>query len=259
MKLYAFDSCPYCVRVRAVIGLKKIPCDMAFVVAGRLPEELAGQVERFVVPMLKLDQTDQIMQESVDIIRYLDNSAIGSDSATPLFDRYDISDALGHWLARIRPLLDRLCYPRMPALNLPELGPSQAIEFFQSSRAQHLGMSFELALHNTERFTAELEPMLAELDTILELECFLHRERLITMDDIYVFAELRNLAMVQELNMPKRLQLYLHHLSALTDIPLYPEVDKKLSVEQSMAVEQNMALTETDQGAEVMENIEAVL
>lgn len=30
MELYAFDHCPFCVRVRIIIGLKKLPIEIKY-------------------------------------------------------------------------------------------------------------------------------------------------------------------------------------------------------------------------------------
>ncbi len=132
MKLYVFDSCPFCVRVRALVGLKRIDCELVYLVAGALPEQLSDRVERFSVPILEVpgiggDQSS-IMQESDVILRYLDQLDV-----RPALDRYTVNDATNRWLKQISPLLDPLCYPRMRLLELPELASAQARAFFEDS------------------------------------------------------------------------------------------------------------------------------
>lgn len=76
MKLHVFDSCPFCVRVKTVIGLKHLDCEISPMTLGQLPESLEGKLERLTVPVLELpkqdDHDDTVMVESLDIIRYLD-------------------------------------------------------------------------------------------------------------------------------------------------------------------------------------------
>lgn len=225
MKLYAFDSCPYCVRVRALIGLKGIACQLEFPVAGSLPESLVGKMERLVVPVLEVPGTASqdavFMRESSLIIRHLDQI-----DQQPVFDDYEISDKLSLWIDRNRSVLDSLCYPRMRLLSLPELGSVQAMQYFESSREQHLGMPLLQALNETERFILALEEALAELAELLDIEGYLKETRPLNIGDIYTFPELRNLSMIEELELPTDLRDYLNNLSLRTQLPLYKPVSR---------------------------------
>src|SRR3990167_876616 len=72
MKLYQYDVCPYCCKVKAVLDYKKIPYEKIEVnpmTHGEL-EGVPGAVEYDKVPVLV--DGDQVVFESNDIIRYLD-------------------------------------------------------------------------------------------------------------------------------------------------------------------------------------------
>jgi len=71
MKLYAFESCPYCVRVRVMLGLKGLNYELVMLAAGTIPESLQGQIEKMVVPLLEPDSgSSKLISESAEIIRW---------------------------------------------------------------------------------------------------------------------------------------------------------------------------------------------
>ncbi|WP_170326641.1 glutaredoxin 2 [Ruegeria arenilitoris] len=220
MKLFAFDSCPFCTRVRTLIGLKDIACDMEFVVAGQLPQDIAAQIDRFTVPILEIndhaEMNSTVMQESGAIIRFLDGLAEPklSSSVAP-------STEVQSWLDTHRKTINALSYPRMPALKLPELGSREAMNYFLSSRPQSLGMSMKDALKGTDELVAQLEPALFELADLAEVEAFLDKKRPISFDDLALFSEIRNLSMVKELCLPKHLTNFGRKISQASDVPFY--------------------------------------
>ena len=225
MKLYVFDSCPYCLRVRALIGLKDIPCDIEYVEPGLPPAELEDKITTFRVPLLSLpahaNQPLRVLQESGDILSLLDRS-----DRAPLFTDSPVSPALADWIADARPAINALCYPRMPMLPLPELASASARDYFVRSRGERLGMPLTQALTHTDQWLGELQTRLARLNLLLAPVALLRGQRSPTLDDLYAFAELRNLSMVRELKWPGRLGDYLFRLSALTRIALYPGVSQ---------------------------------
>ncbi|MES0884286.1 glutaredoxin 2 [Roseibium sp. SCP14] len=220
MKLYVFDSCPYCTRTRTLIGLKDIPCDIDCVVAGALPDHLKGKVGRFSVPILEIPNAaeglDGVMQESSQIIDHLDGVS-GERLLSVTSPSKDVQD----WLDTNRPAINALCYPRMPALKLPELGSPKAMEYFLSSRPESIGMSLLDALAKTNDLTSQLKSSLEELSVVADTEIYLQRNRPISFDDLVVFAELRNLTMVKELRLPATLAQFVVQISQEASVPVY--------------------------------------
>lgn len=122
MKLYIFETCPYCIRVRFMAGLKGLIPDLVHVSPGQIPPELNGRIDRLAVPVLVDGQT--LIQDSADIIHHLDTHG------APMLQSYGTSQALEEWRTSIAAPLNALFYPRMPQLNVPELASPDALAFF---------------------------------------------------------------------------------------------------------------------------------
>ncbi|MHC0519006.1 glutathione S-transferase N-terminal domain-containing protein [Vibrio harveyi] len=54
MTLHTFDSCPYCTRVKALIGLKNLDVKVTTFPLGELEPSVAAKLEKFTVPILQL-------------------------------------------------------------------------------------------------------------------------------------------------------------------------------------------------------------
>ncbi|TKB58503.1 glutaredoxin 2 [Ferrimonas aestuarii] len=218
MKLYVFDSCPYCTRVRSFLGLTALKVEVVPLVFGERPLLAMRELDRFTVPMLAsfgVEGKPELMTESLEIIRHLDNLA------EPQLDRYQLSGPVSVALASMRVVSARLLYPRMPNYQLPELGSIDALAQFESSRVELIGQSFEQALNHTHAYLSELQPLLETLESVLNLEPLLNLQRGATIDDLAVFSELRNLTMITELRWSCGLKAYLDRMSQLTQVPLY--------------------------------------
>jgi glutaredoxin len=75
LALYHFDGCPFCIRVRGVIGELGLDVEMRNIYEDKTRrEELREARGRTTVPVLRItsgDGQDRWMPESADIIRYL--------------------------------------------------------------------------------------------------------------------------------------------------------------------------------------------
>lgn len=220
MKLYIFDSCPFCVRVRALIHLKQIDCDLKYLILGTLPEHLTNYVERFTVPILELPNNQGVIQDSKDILSYLDQL-----DSKPLFNNYAASPKIDQWLSPISTSIDLLCYPRMRLLELPELSSSKALSMFEHSRPAKLGMSLQQALENTNQLVNDVATHLESYSNVVNVEALLQETQCIEINDLHLFSILRNLTMVDELQLPHLLKRYLKYLSTQTNIPLYTKIN----------------------------------
>jgi glutaredoxin 2 len=224
MKLHVFDSCPFCVRVKTVIGLKNLNCEIKPMTLGQLPASLEGKLERLIVPVLELhqphDRESSLMVESLDIIRYLDQLD------KPLFEDYEISEPLQGLLTRLNPVSAQLLYPRMPKLNLPELASPLALKMFTESRKNALGQSIDQALARTQEYLPELQQLLEELESFIEIDNFISGKRALSIDDVVIFAEIRNYTMIAELQMSERLMKFVHTIASRSGVSLYPKISK---------------------------------
>ncbi|MGI2178428.1 glutaredoxin 2 [Shewanella frigidimarina] len=223
MKLYAFNSCPYCTRVRALIGLKQLACEVEFIVFGGLPAPVVEQLTKFTVPVLQtstpMDEQLFVMAESLDIFKHLDQME------EAYFTHYNPSPQINELLSDMQKTSALLCYPRMPYLGLPELATLSALNSFIETREQIIGMSFGEALQATAQFVSSIQDTLRSLLIQLDAEALLAGKRRLGIDDIIVFSELRNLTMIAELQFTAEQASYLNELVKLTHVPLYPQVD----------------------------------
>ncbi|MDN3616441.1 glutaredoxin 2 [Vibrio gallaecicus] len=224
MKLHVFDSCPFCVRVKTVIGLKHLDCEISPMTLGELPESLEGKLDRLVVPVLEIQKLDgrdsTLMIESLDIIRYLDQQG------SPLFTSYEVSEELQSLLKQLYPVSAQLLYPRMPQLNLPELSTPSALNIFVESRKATLNQSLEQALEKTDEYLLELKRLLEEIESLISIDDLVSGERTLNIEDIVVFAELRNYTMIAELEMSVGLMGFVNTISSRSGVSLYSQVSQ---------------------------------
>ena len=224
MKLHVFDSCPFCVRAKAFIGIKGIECEFVPMALGQLPESLEGKLERFTVPVLERQDSASgellVMVESLDIIRTLDQMN------DPMFDRYTLSEALESRLSQLKPISAQLLYPRLPKLGLPELSVASSLAAFVESRNKMLGQTIEQALEKTEQYIPLLNEQLTLLEKELDVEALLSGTRKLNIDDIAAFAELRNYTMIAELTFSENIASYVDKLSSLSKVQTYPPINK---------------------------------
>jgi glutaredoxin 2 len=223
MKLHVFDSCPFFVRVRTLIGLKNLNCEISSMTLGQWPESLEGKLERLTVPALEQQQHDDkstVMVESLDIIRYLDQQN------EPMFTSYEVSEALNHLLKRLYPVSSQLLYPRMPQLDLPELSTPEALCTFVESRKEVLGQPIEQALQRTEEYLPELKLLLDELESLIAIDALTSGERQLNIDDIAAFSELRNYTMIAELEMSEPMMRFVHFIASRSGLSLYPPISQ---------------------------------
>ncbi|CAM3778351.1 glutaredoxin 2 [Parendozoicomonas haliclonae] len=224
MKLYVFDSCPYCVRVRMLAALKNIPLEIVTFPLGQWPEEVAEKIEKTTVPMLEMHEPatgeSRFIQDSTEILMILDGM-----NGAPMLDGYQSSQALQNWFDDVKGTTSALCYPRMPFLSLPELSSEKALAMFSGMIEGKLGVTLEQALAKTGEYTSVVAEHLQTLADVLQAETLVNGERAVSMDDIHAFPELRNLMMVAELELPKALLRYMDYLSAQTGITLYVKVN----------------------------------
>lgn len=215
MKLYIFDSCPFCVRSRMLIGLKNIDCSLEYLMAddADTPTRMIGKKN---VPVLEKDD-GSYLGESWEINRYID----GIDGE-PLMGEIPNMPKYETWYESFAKEYDLLCYPRMLKLNMPELNSEGAREYFISSRKKVMGMTLDEAFAKTAQLQPVIESKLNDIAQDVSPDA--GSDMNVKFDDFYLFPLLRNLTMVKDLGFPSTLTRYLENLSAATRVPLYLQV-----------------------------------
>ena len=242
--LYVYDHCPFCVRVRAVFGLKNIKHNLFFLANDDVitPTNLVGKK---ISPIYEWKSSGICMPESLDIIAHVDgDDRMGpTDMILPATGREDLKA----WQNSVRDLLRGLQRPRYVATGLlpefqqldgriafiqnhemvgytkdewkksePPMPIEQKIEIYNSSFQKDPATDIE-----------ELNRKLIELDDIIFCEHYVTdvtpntHGNCLSIDDIDLFARLRSITIIKNVKWPSKLRNYMDYMSQLTDIPLY--------------------------------------
>ena len=207
MKLYYYDHCPFCQRVRLAahllgLTLEEIP------LANDDEATPIGLIGQKVVPILVRDD-GSARGESLDIVRELGGERFAGEPRPEVLD----------WLKTTAPLINRLVMPRDVELGLPEFATASARAYFTAKKTELIGMDFASARARTPEFLAELQPLLEQAEGLLRGNFAAGATP--GLDDIVLFPPLRNLSCVKDLVYPPRLGAYVERLASLGRIDLY--------------------------------------
>ena len=212
MKLYMFEHCSLCFRVRMIAALKRRHLQET-VVLDDDTDTMVNLVGRRVIPILVKDD-GQPMLESMDMVGYID----GFD--TPILtgpERPEIAEWADQVVAKTAPLT----MPRYPLLDLPEFGTVAALDHYILRKRKALGDFVELRA-NTRQHIRELMPKLEELDALIESPQAANGT--LSCDDIRVLPLLRSAAIVKGLSFPRRVRDYFESMMNRIGFPPLPEV-----------------------------------
>ena len=196
MRLYLFEHCSLCFRVRMTAALKRLHLQET-VVLDDDSETMIGLVGKRVVPIL-LKNDGKPMLESMDMVRYVDS--LGERVLTGV-QRPEIST----WVEKVLPKLSPLTWPRYPLLGLPEFGTVAALDHYNLRKRKAIGDFVELRA-NTRQHINVLMPELEELDHLVESPLAVNGKP--SLDDIRVLPLLRSAAVVKGLRFPKKVRDY---------------------------------------------------
>lgn len=196
MKLYMFEHCSLCFRVRMTAALKGLHLQER-VVLDDDTETLTKLVGKRVVPILVKDD-GQPMLESMDMVKYIDSQR------QPILvgpERPEISD----WAERVTSKTGPLTMPRYPLLGLPEFATIAALDHYNLRKRKSFGDFVELRA-KTRHYIAELTPDLDRLDKLIVSRDAVNGT--LSLDDIRVLPLLRSVAVVKGLRFPPRVREY---------------------------------------------------
>jgi glutaredoxin 2 len=212
MKLFMFEHCWICFRVRMTAALKHTHLQEV-VVLDDDTDTMVALVGKRVVPILVKDD-GRAMLESMDMVRYIDG--LGEPVLTGV-ERPEIA----RWEAEIAPKAARLTQPRYLLLGLPEFASAAALDHYQLRKRRTLGDLVELRAH-TRRYIAELTPDLEALDRVIESPHAVNGT--LSLDDVRVLPILRSLGVVKGLRFPQRVRDYFETMMARINYQPLPVV-----------------------------------
>ena len=196
MKLYMFEHCSLCFRVRMTAALKRLHLQEA-VVLDDDTDTMVGLVGKRVIPILVKDD-GKPMLESMDMVKYVDGHG------DPMLSGPERPEVAA-WADQIVSKTAPLTMPRYPLLGLPEFGTIAALDHYNLRKRKAFGDFVELRA-NTQRYLVELAPGLEALDRLIESPQAVNGA--LSLDDIRVLPLLRSVAVVKGLRFPRKVRDY---------------------------------------------------
>jgi glutaredoxin 2 len=196
MKLYMFEHCSLCFRVRMTAALKGRHLQEV-VVLDDDTDTMVGLVGKRVIPILVKDD-GKPMLESMDMVRYIDGQG---DPVLIGPERKEIVAWADAFVAKTPPL----AWPRYPLLGLPEFATVAALDHYTLRKRKAIGDFVELRA-NTRQYVKDLMPDLEALDRMIESPIAVNGT--LSLDDIRVLPLLRSAAVAKGLTFPRRVRDY---------------------------------------------------
>ena len=191
MRLYLFEHCSLCFRVRMIAALKRLHLQET-VVLNDDSDTMISLAGKRVVPIL-VKNDGQPMLESMDMVDYVDG--LGGRVLTGP-QRNEVAT----WADRVFAAMPPLTQSRYPLLGLPEFGTVAALDHYHLRKRKTLGDFVELRA-NTRQHINLLMPDFEELDRLIEEPLAVNGK--LSLDDIRVLPLLRSAAVVKGLRFPR--------------------------------------------------------
>jgi glutaredoxin 2 len=196
MKIYMFEHCSLCFRVRMTAALKRLHLQEVAVLDDDT-ETMVCLVGKRVIPILVKDD-GKPMLESMDMVKHIDG--LGEPILTGP-ERPEIAA----WADRIVTKTGPLTMPRYPLLGLPEFATVAALDHYNRRKRKAYGDFIELRA-DTRHYIRELAPDLEELDQLVENSNAVNGT--LSFDDVRVLPSLRSAAVVKGLRFPNKVRDY---------------------------------------------------
>lgn len=196
MRLYMFEHCSLCFRVRMMAALKRVHLQET-VVLDDDSDTMTSLVGKRQIPILVKDD-GQPMLESMEMVKYID--AAGEQMLVGP-ERPEIAA----WAENTANKTAPLTWPRYPLLGLPEFATIAAHDHYIMRKRKALG---DLVEHraNTREYLRGLLPQLERLDDLIQSDAAVNGR--LSLDDIRVLPLLRSAAVVKGLQFPRKVRDY---------------------------------------------------
>jgi glutaredoxin 2 len=196
MRLYLFEHCSICFRVRMAAALKRLHLQESVVLEDD-SETMIRLVGKRRVPILVTDDGTSML-ESMDMVAHIES--LGAPVLTGP-ERPDMSA----WADGFADKTPPLTWPRYPLLGLPEFATIAARDHFIVRKRKRLGDLVELRA-KTRKLIDVLMPDLDRLDHLIESPTAVNGT--LSLDDIRVLPLLRSAGVVKGLRFPEKVRSY---------------------------------------------------
>jgi glutaredoxin 2 len=200
MRLYLFEHCSLCFRVRMMAALKRVHLQET-VVLDDDSETMLALVGKRQIPILVKDD-GQAMLESMEMVSHIDG--LGDPVLTG-----PEHPEIAAWTAKVVAKTAPLTMPRYPLLGLPEFGTVAALDHYNARKRKAFGDFVELRAR-TRDYIADLLPDLDALEGLIESPTAVNSE--LSLDDIRVLPLLRSAAVVKGLRFPTKVRAYFEEM-----------------------------------------------
>ena len=212
MRLYMFEHCSLCFRVRTTAALKGVHLQQE-VVLDDDSETMIALVGKRQIPILVKDD-GKPMLESMEMVKHIDG--IGEPILTGP-ERPEIAA----WAEQVVPKTGPLTMPRYPLLGLPEFATQAALDHYTMRKRKSFGDFVELRA-KTRQYIGELAPSLDALDRLIESPSAVNG--MLSMDDIRVLPLLRSAGVVKGLRFPRKVRDYFETMMSRIGYQALPAV-----------------------------------
>lgn len=242
LRLHVHEHCQFCTRVRFILGLKNIQYELHFV-GYEETESLAMKIagKKVSLPILEFPRSGIWMTESMDVVNRINEGerfgarAISASRGPRAWSKIEewraINDKTLKWLLIPRlanaHLLPEFTFQRSRDLwlkrhPLPGWDKEKWMDDSKFTAVQRYAKVKELLEDKKKQrqLLGEINRAVQELDAILASPYHAAASGL-SYDDVQIFAVLRLLTIIKDLELPTKVQDYLEYLAAKTDIPLY--------------------------------------
>ena len=212
MKLYMFEHCSLCFRVRMTAALKGVHLQER-VVLDDDSDTMIDIVGKRQIPILVKDD-GTAMLESMDMVKHIES--IGAPVLTGR-ERPEIAQWADAIVSKTAPLTQS----RYQLLGLPEFATIAAHDHYVVRKRKLFGDLVEVRAR-TRAMIADLMPDLERLDGLIESPQAVNGE--LSFDDVRVLPLLRSAAVVKGLELPRRVRDYFETMMRRTGFAPLPVV-----------------------------------
>lgn len=211
LSLFVYDHCPFCTRARVILGLKKVPHELAFMAHAddSTPLALAGAR---AAPILQLP-SGKVITDSMRIVQYVDEHYGGPVILAPASGREDLKK----WVEESAHVIHALYHPRAHKAPFAELAQQESRDHFRFLQEKSNG-SFEEALKRSPQLLEEANALLERLAVMFYSEHSVNRA--LGYDDVDLFGRLRCLTLVRGIKWPSNVREFLDYMAEAGDVPL---------------------------------------
>lgn len=212
MKLYVYDHCPFCVKARAVFGLKETSVELVILLNDdeATPNRMIG---RKMAPIL--EHEGRYIPESMDIVAYVDGLR------EPQLMGEACNPRVSAWIEAVGEVVYRLAIPRWASSDFAEFATPEARAYFTRNKEVMIG-PFADRMDESAGLVTVLNRHLQELSDLIATPEAVNG--VLSADNVHLFAILRSISIVRGVVYPAKVEAYRARMAERTGIDLHDAI-----------------------------------